>query len=641
LVAAGIVFFTVLLSFSPAFRAGFVDWDDVDLLVKNTRYQTLTSENFNWMFSTWFAGHYQPLTWLSFWLDFKLWGGGPAGFHATNVLFHAASAVLWLFVSRGLLVRVAASNGAEPRNNLTLAAGIAALLFAVHPLRVESVAWLAERRDVLSGGLFMACVLCYLRAVGSSAAREGTELTEATNLKWYLLSFVFYGLSLSAKAGAMTAVAVLVILDIYPLRRLGGRTGWWNSSVRRVWIEKIPFAVLGGVAAYVALIAQEKGGALLTLAEHDWPARWSQAVFGIVFYVWKSILPTQLGPIYQIPPRGEALGPRIWICAALVIASLVALYRCRRRAPGLAAATAAYIVLILPVLGFAQSGPQLVADRYSYLSCLGLTLLPAWWVTRNAPVQSVGGKSRSRSVVPILCLIWVGVLATATFMQTTHWNNALDLWELGVRVSPHSPVARANLADALARNGRFEAAEPHYLRALELNPQDAVALNHWGDLCRATHRPDDALDAYQSALSVNPKRWRAALSMAEILADRGQAAEALPVLRAAASQNMEATELLDFFTQLLATHPDARVRDGSEAVVWAEKLCDALPADDLTCPLNLSTALAEAGRFDEAARFGEIGLQLARRSGNARLEKEFERRLLRFRDGRPYAAPDP
>src|SRR5262245_9417533 len=224
----GLVALITFVVFSPALRNGFVNWDDFETIVENQNIRGFTWSLLRWMFTTFHLGHYQPLSWLSFSLDYLLWGLEPFGYHLTNILLHSANAVLFYFVSRRLLALAAPSINAVV---LHLAAGFSALIFASHPLRVESVAWATERRDVLSGFFLLLTVLSYLKAVSA-------ETDPRSWRSWITVAVVLYVLSLLSKASGMTLPLVLLVLDVYPLRRLGGGAGRWvGESARWVWLE--------------------------------------------------------------------------------------------------------------------------------------------------------------------------------------------------------------------------------------------------------------------------------------------------------------------------------------------------------------------------------------------------------------------
>ncbi len=653
----------VLLVYMPALNAGLVDWDDDDLLLYNQRYHTLADGNLWWMFTTSFSGHFQPLTWLSYWLDWQIWQRESFGYHLTNVLLHALTTLGFYALIRSLWGFTGVANGRPRSPTVLLSAGAAAALFSVHPLRVESVAWLAERRDVLSAMLYVLSVLCYLRYVRSSTP-DGPLRAPRAPWRAYLAAVAFCGLSLLAKASAVTLPVVLLILDVYPLRRLRGlarttgrpmgelsaesagesgfsipgRGGLGRTqavSAGRTLLEKLPFLVLAVAAGARAIVAQRDGGALYTLAEHGLLARMAQASYGLVFYAIKTVWPVNLGPIYEIPPREVLLGPRLWMCVGgLVVAGLVT-FRARRRFPATLAAVAVYVVLLMPVLGFLQSGPQFVADRYSYLSCMGLTMLAGTGLLLILRGR-IGRNSNARAITALVVVATVTWLANTTSRQSEHWKSARALWSHAVKVSPDSAIAHTNYADVLARDEQVAAAVPHYRRALKLNPRDVVALHHLGNLHRQFGQLDNAADLYRRALQIDPDRRGAGFSLGRILVDADRVGAGLIVLRDVVSRHPEALDEADYLAQLLSTHPDEKIRDADEAIALSLRVNRANGFGHPPALLTLATAYAGAGRFDQAIETVERALVLVSAVGNPYLAAELQRRLDLFRAGTPF-----
>src|SRR5436190_5905932 len=238
-----VVLFT-LAAFLPTLQNQFVNWDDHENFLENPHYRGLGWTHLRWMWTT-HLGHYIPLTWMTLGLDYLLWGMNPVGYHLMSLLLHAANAVVFFFVVRRILTRALPSLS-ERGHALAVSAGVAALVFAIHPLRVESVVWVTERRDVLSGLFYLVTILVYLRAC------EG----EARGRRWYSLAVATFVLALLSKSMVVNLPIVLLILDVYPLRRLGGAISWWSEPARRVYVEKIPFVLLAAAASAIAVMAQ-------------------------------------------------------------------------------------------------------------------------------------------------------------------------------------------------------------------------------------------------------------------------------------------------------------------------------------------------------------------------------------------------
>src|SRR2546428_1342790 len=274
-------------AFLPTLNNQFVDWDDQRNFLDNHHYRGLGWTHLRWMWTT-HLGHYIPLTWMTLGLDYLLWGMNPVGYHLTNLLLHAANAVVFFFVVLRILTR-ALSSPSERGHALALSAGFASLVFAIHPLRVESVAWATERRDVLSGLFYLLTILMSLRA------REREERGRG----WYWLSVAVFVLALLSKSMVVNLPVVLVILDVYPLRRLGGAVGWWSAPARRVYVEKIPFVLLAAAASAIALMAQLSHDTMVSVVQLSALGRLAVSVYGLSFYLWKTVAPVSLSPLYE------------------------------------------------------------------------------------------------------------------------------------------------------------------------------------------------------------------------------------------------------------------------------------------------------------------------------------------------------
>ncbi|HWN80905.1 MAG TPA: hypothetical protein VNM87_02300, partial [Candidatus Udaeobacter sp.] len=362
--AAVLVFAVVFLAFLRCLGSGFVDWDDTDNFLRNPSYRGVGAEQIRWMFTTFHMGHFQPLTWLTLGLDYTwakaLLGDGmdARAYHFTNVLLHATNAVLFTFVA----LRLLAAGTAAPGPALIYAAAFAGLFFGAHPMRVESVAWVTERRDLLSSFFFLASILCYLHWLGRGRNRDPRA---------YALTLGCFVLGLLSKVSVVVLPMVLLVIDVFPLRRT--RTEGW----RRLLVEKAPFFGLSLVFGLIASIGQARHHWLYTLDQHPPAARIAQSFYGLAFYVWKTVLPVGLLPIYEMHFPVNPLDPRFVVAAILVVLAAAGIFVARRRLPGLAAAAVAYVIVLAPVIGIAQNGSQEVADRYSYVSCMGWAILAA------------------------------------------------------------------------------------------------------------------------------------------------------------------------------------------------------------------------------------------------------------------------
>src|SRR5438093_8454887 len=305
----GLIALVTFVAFLPALQNQFVNWDDAENFLENPHYRGLGWTQLRWMWTTFHLGHYIPLTWMTLGLDYRLWGMNPFGYHLTSLLLHAANAVVFFFVVHRILT-LALPRPSERGRALAVSAGFAALVFAIHPLRVESVAWVTERRDVLSGLFYLLTILMYLRACARGARGRG----------WYWLSVAVFGCALLSKSMVVSLPVVLLILDVYPLRRLGGALAWWSEPARRVYVEKIPFVLLAAAASAVALMAQLSHNTMVSVVQLSGLGRLALSVYGLSFYLWKPVALVTLSPLYELPPTVNPWAPPFLLSYGLVVA---------------------------------------------------------------------------------------------------------------------------------------------------------------------------------------------------------------------------------------------------------------------------------------------------------------------------------
>ncbi len=421
-----LVLAAALSAFAPALDNAFVDWDDGTFIRDNLWIRGLRPENLSWMLS---AGPiFQPLTFLSFAFDHSLWGLEPCGYHLTNILLHAGTALLFFAVCLRLFEL------ARPELPAAQAAALSALFFAVHPLRVESVAWAVERKDVLSGFFFMAAVLSRLRAAAPGSARRAA---------WEGAAVAAFALALAAKPSVVTLPGVLLVLEVYPLGRLPADPRRWSDrSLRPIWISLTPYVVLAAAGIHLNLALAKESGLLHGLGERGAVWRVCQVLYGALFYPARTLWPAALSPYYAPLPWFGRWSWQPFACAAPVLAGAVWLWRRGRRRPGTAAAFAAYALLLAPMSGVFQHGMALRAcDRYSYLSTLGFAGLFGAAFARH------GRAARA------LAAAWLVALGAVTWRQCRVWRDSLTLWEAAAANAP-SGFAVSNTGIALVKAGR-------------------------------------------------------------------------------------------------------------------------------------------------------------------------------------------
>ena len=503
-----IVAVLVIGAFAPVLTAGFLMLDDAQNFAFNLSFRGFSAEHLRWMFSTIHMGNYQPVSWLSHALDHALWGLDGARFHQASVAWHVLVAGLFLLVARRLFARAATDAAAvgDTRRRVTLAALLATLVFAIHPLRGESVAWLSGRNDMIAGFFFLLSLLAWLRYArdpeGAAASvtpsaprlalcallaagaailarsaldlRPGEPLALAPNYVLlfvpacagiaaaialaqralgadgqarlaYALAWLAAALSLLGKAYGIVLPALLLLLDLWPLGRLArtraalGARGDAPRALLVLVAEKLPFLALSFAIAPVTLWSKT-GGDLRTLAEHSPLERAWQAFYGLAFYPRKTLVPSGLSPMYDLPAEIRITEPRFLLSMLAVVALTALLVRFRQRAPAALAVWAGYAILIAPALGVMQAGAQLVADRYSYLASMALALgaggLWLWLQRRGALVRQVAGIGAGAAVL---------ALGVATWRSSARWADPVALFEHGIAATG-SPRLMTNLA---------------------------------------------------------------------------------------------------------------------------------------------------------------------------------------------------
>jgi len=473
----------VLLVYVPTFRYEFNNFDDPSYVTAN-RHVThgLNWTGVKWAFTGNVLGMWHPLTGLSHMLDWELFGRWAGGHHAMNVLFHAANAVMLWWLLRRL-------TGASWPSLFV------ALLFAVHPLNVESVAWVSQRKSVLSTCFFFGTLLAWQRfaMAGSRSA--------------YGVSVLCFALGLLTKPMLVSLPLVLLLLDVWPLRRWSRESRQW----RRLLVEKIPFFVLSAVAVYVLL--HPWGDRPYHPAEPGFTLeRWERALANTVAYLRRLIWPMELAPLYphRVLVPGKELALALGVLSGL---SILAWKRGRAQWVG----WWWFLVVLFPVSGIQPIGPHEQADRYAYLPAIGIFLYAAWFIPERAWF---------RPAVRAGALAMVGALAFAAARQVGYWKDSLTLWTRATAVSPPTLVQQLNYGHALLNAGRIMEAEQCFENVVRLSPEDPPALVNLASARLARGRVPEAIQLLEQAVRVDPRHARARGKLGSVLHDLGRNAEA-------------------------------------------------------------------------------------------------------------------
>jgi protein O-mannosyl-transferase len=481
-----------LAIYAQTVHYGYVAYDDDQYVYQNPWVKAgLTVSNLGWAFTTFFYANWHPLTWVSYMLDFNLFGSNPGAQHLVNVALHLASTLL-LFFALARMTR-------QPWRCALVAA-----IFAVHPLHVESVAWISERKDVLSTFFEMLTLLLYLRYTGKPGVRS------------YLAVAVSFALSLLAKPMAVTFPFVLLLLDFWPLRRLD-----WPlqaAAGRRIFMEKTPLMAMAALTSVLTFMAQRGFGAVASLTRLPLAERVANAAIAYVAYIGKTFWPADLAVLY--PVQNPVLGNAV-IAALILVAITAAAWKWVKRHPYLAVGWLWYLGMLVPVIGLVQVGTQSMADRYTYVPMVGLSIAIVWTIA-----DLIEKRPALRIAATVLTIPMLVLLAGAAYQQTTYWRSSRTLFEHTLAITKDNRIIQNNLGVVLADEGNSAEAVRLFRAALATAPDYAEAQSNLGHEQLKSGQVDQARASLTKALDLNPNLVRAQADLGVLLASRGEFEEA-------------------------------------------------------------------------------------------------------------------
>lgn len=502
-----LLIFAVIIAYGQVRNFDFVDFDDGLYITENIHVQKgLTIEGLIWAFTSFHAANWHPMTWFSHMLDCELYGLNPMGHHWTNIQLHMANTLLLFLILQMM-------TGAIWRS------AFVAGLFALHPLHVESVAWVAERKDVLSTFFWLLTMLAYLRYVKKPV------------LIRYFMVLLFFVLGLMSKPMLVTLPFVLLLLDLWPLGRFrfehnrlsqsSGKTCFDFKGASRLIVEKIPFFILVVISCSLTFFAQKGGGALVPLASLSLKTRIANALISYVSYVFKAIWPGNLAVYYPYPADTFP----VWqICgAALLIVSVFCGAICLlRQYRYVAVGLFWYFGTLIPVIGLVQVSDQAMADRYTYIPLTGLFIIVAWGVS-----DLLVKWHYQKIFLGVSAVIILSALTVCTFFQASHWRNTITLFKNAVKVTENNYKALNNLGAALIDKGKPDEALLYFAEALRINPQKTDARNNLANVLSAQGKLDEAVSHYKEAIRINPEHADAHYNLANVLSAQRKLDEAV------------------------------------------------------------------------------------------------------------------
>lgn len=599
--------------FIGVLQNGFVDWDDDRILLENDNFRGLNWLNIQWMFTTFYKSLYRPLTWMSFGFDYLSWGMNPIGYHLTSLLLHVTNAFLVYLLAFRIYSLPAIGFETLGKPTRCIVAGIVALLFAIHPLRVEPVAWVSARNDLLSGLFILLTVMGYLKYA------ETAERSPAA-LRWLGITVLTYILAMLSKASNFTLPLVFLVMDVYPLRR------WheWSSSAvaaagGRLVLEKLPLLFVAIVGAVVAFAAKQQTEAMIGLEQYGLAKRLAQGIYGLTFYVWKTIFPVGLSSLYTLPAQSRFTDPSVFLGTLVVVGLTVGSVIWRSRWPAVLAAWVCYGVMIAPVLGLVQSGPQSVADRYSYLPCLGLTLLLGAMLLRlwrdryheivRSPVSAALGGAVLTLTIALGFLSW---------KQLQVWRDSETLWQRVITIDPESSIGHNSLGVVFMKQGKVQPAIEHYRESLRLAPTHARTHNNLANALSMQGKFKEAIEHYDQALAIDPDYAKAHYNLANALIRQNDLNSAIEHYRRAIKLDGHYVKAHYRLGMALASRQefDEAVKQFRQTVRIQPEFGEA--------HVSLGRALAALGEREQAVEHYEEGLRILKSKSSSMSGRELD-----------------
>ena len=632
-----------LAVYLPAAHHAFTLYDDSDYVTENPMVENgLTWAGVKWAFTTGHASNWHPLTWISHMADCQLAGLDPSVPHCENILFHAANAVL-LFA---LLLRL---------TDLIWPSAFAAALFAWHPLHVESVAWIAERKDVLSTFFALLTLLAYTRFVAESKVQGPKSKI------FYGLALLAFALGLMAKPMVVTLPFVLLLLDYWPLQRIRN-SKFGIRNFQKLFLEKLPFFLLVAASCVVTFEAQHRGGAVAPLKNISLHYRLENVPVAYADYLLKMAWPAHLAIFYPLNSL-----PRLEVAAAAAAVAVISwlVWRVRRSCPYWLVGWLWFLGTLVPVIGLVQVGGAALADRYTYFPSVGIFLAVALGLRDGVERFQV-----SKPVVGTIAGLVLAACLVLTHRQLNFWQDDITLFHHAIKVTKNNGTAHLNLGFAFEKADRKTEAMAEYRAALKLDPDRAETHNNLANLLDDAGHPDEAFAEFREALRLKPNYvaahnnfgtllveqgrfdeakeqyteserldptdWHAPYLTGKVLLKQGRDLEAISYFQRAVKMNPNNPHVLTYLAQVLASDENPQIRNGNAALAMAVK------ANDLTGGVQpamidaLAMAYAEIGQFTNAQQFAAYALKLANAYDLTNDAPRLRQRLQLYQNHQPF-----
>jgi tetratricopeptide (TPR) repeat protein len=580
---------STLLVFRQVRNFDFITFDDTAYVSENPHITTgLKIDNIIWAFTAKQVGNWHPLTGLSLMLDCQLFraaslpgGPNPGWIHLVNVFFHIINTLLLFAVLKKMT------------GSLWPSAFVAAL-FALHPMHIESVAWIAERKDVLSTFFFMLTLLAYCR------------YTQQQNKTIYFFALLTFAFGLMAKPMLVTLPFVLLLLDYWPLGRFevvkNKKAAVAQKSFGLLILEKLPFFVLAAVSSVITFFVQRSSGAVADIHNIPLQSRFANAVVSYAEYVGKMFWPTNLAVFYPFPQAG--LPPRQITLSILLLAVIsILVIRLGRRQKYLPVGWFWFIGILVPVIGIVQVGDQAMADRYTYIPYIGLFIMLAWGLPEllsKLALSAGNGWRYQKIVLGVSMLIVPAALGIYTFRQVSYWKNSITLFSHAINVTKNNYLAHTNLGDDLSRQGKIPLAIEHYRKSLQLQPDSAYVHNNLGFALAIQGNYAQAVTQFNQAIKLKPDLAKAHNNLAKAFVAQNRFDDAFEQFRQALRLKPDSPALMNDIAFLMVTHPELESSDANEATRLANRACELTNYKNTAFLRTLAIAYSSEGKFKEA-----------------------------------------
>ena len=595
------------LVFGQTLWHDFINYDDPRYVYENTRITGgLSISGIAWAFTHIHSMNWHPVTTISHMLDCQLYGLNAGWHHFTNVLLHTLAAIL-------LFLTLQQMTGAVWRS------AFVAAVFAIHPLRVESVAWIAERKDVLSGVCFMLTLLAYV------------YYTRAPSLGRYLGVALVFVLGLMSKPMLVTLPLVLLVLDYWPLCRIGRQALDGRRQLLVPVLEKIPLIALSAASSVVTFLVQKSAVGWT----EDLPIleRINNAVVSYVLYIWQMLWPVNLAVFYPHPENRVPLW-EIVSCLLLLICITAVAIALRKQRPYFVTGWLWYLGMLVPVIGLVQVGWQGRADRYTYLPQVGLYIVATWGVADLTALYR-----HQRSLLSTAAVLVIGALSVCAWVQTSYWRDSETLFRHALAVTLNNDVAENNLGIVFLGQGKVDEAISLLQAAIGLRPDNSPAHENLAKALLQKGQVADALIHYRKLLELQPDNMEIHNIVGTVLTQQGRVGEGVEEWEKVLSVEPDNGNAMSNLAWVFATSPDQSLRDGPKAVELAEQALRISRGTIAILFRTLAAAYAENGRFSEAIQTAQQGIELANSQGNSGLATELRGNIALYQERQPLRDP--